>query len=265
MKMDEHARAWAHELVGGILTSTALPPEQRNSLHWEIVNHLYEAAERRVEAHGGTQITLADMQAVVNDMGGSVGIAAAFLQTRVAATPRAGFGKRFGAFVVDAFLAAILVGFVFGGFFGIISWWDLDQWGPFDIDFEPFFFFGLAYAYFVLTEIKYGATIGKMAFKLRTVMVDGRPLTTEAALVRNIAKAVPPLLLLDGLLYVFAFKNEDQRASDRLANTVVIDTSRAVWSAPPAGSSPPPTVNSAGGPPDPPALATAGSETPPPR
>lgn len=244
MKMDEHGRAWAHEFVAGILQGHSLPPEQRNSLHWEILSHLHGAAERRVESRGGSYITLSDLQAVVQEMGGGQGISAAFLQTRVFASPRAGFGKRFGAFLVDAVLAIFVIGF----FFGAVDWLMMDWFSPrwWDVwDISPFFQFGLFYVYLVVMEIRFGATIGKMAFKLKTVMADGRPLTSQAALIRNIAKAFPPLLLVDTLLYLIAFKADDQRASDRLAETIVIHTGRLAWipvSTPPPVSAAPPSA-----------------------
>lgn len=239
MKMDEHARAWAHEFVAGILSTTNLPPEQRNSLHWEILNHLHEATERRVAGRGGPQVTLADVQAVVAEMGGTDGIASAFLQTRVAATPRAGFGKRLGAFVIDVVLAWFTIGFLWAmsGTLPLSTIRDLARMGGFP-GFFPFFALALFYAYLAFTEFKFGATVGKMAFKLRTVMTDGRPLTAEAALIRNIAKAIPPLLFIDALLYLIAFLRDDQRASDRLADTIVIDSTRAVWAPAPVVPTP---------------------------
>lgn len=232
MKMDEHARAWSHEFVSGILGNAGLAAEQRSSLHWEILSHLHEKAERRVETRGGSYITLADVQAVVTEMGGREGVAVTFLQTRIVASPRAGFGKRFIAFIIDA----LIVGFAAGILTATIGWmfwfgpagWASGAWGPF----PGILWFGLAYVYFVLMEVKFGQTVGKMAFNLRTVMDDGRPLTTEAALVRNIAKAVWPLLIIDVLLYLFAFRKEDQRASDRVAKTIVIDTTKGTWTAP---------------------------------
>lgn len=252
MKMDEHARAWSHEFVSGVLGNAGLAPEQRSSLHWEILSHLHEKAERRVEERGGDYITLADVQAVVTEMGGAPGVAAVFLQTRISASPRAGFAKRFLAFIIDAVLIALAVG-VFYATLGWIFIFPFGGWSPF----PGFIWLGLAYAYFVLLEVRYGQTIGKMAFNLRTVMVDGKPVTTEGALIRNIAKVIPFLLLVDVILYLIAFKQEDQRASDRIANTIVIDTTKGNWSAPapqtvPAPQPPPPAPSTTPEPSSPP-------------
>lgn len=232
MKMDEHARAWSHEFVSGVLGNAGLAPEQRSSLHWEILSHLHEKAERRVEARQGQYITLADVQAVVTEMGGSPGVAATFLQTRISASPRAGFAKRFFAYLIDAIIIAVVVGV----FMATLGWifFPFIGWMPF----PGIVWIGLAFGYFVLLEVRYGQTIGKMALNLRTVMIDGKPVTTEGALIRNIAKVIPFLLLIDVILYLVAFKQDDQRASDRIARTIVVDTTKGNWSAPA-----PPTVS----------------------
>ncbi len=250
MKMDEHARAWSHEFVSGILQNAGLAPEQRSSLHWEILSHLHEKAERRVEDRGGEYITLADTQAVVTELGGAPGVSAAFLQARVSANPRAGFAKRFLAFLVDVVVLVVLTGL----FYMTIGWmFVVVGFGPFG----NIAWVAIAFGYFVLFEMKTGQTIGKMVFNLRTVMVDGRPVTMEGALIRNIAKSLPFLLLLDVIFYLVAFKNDDQRASDRIAKTIVIDTTKANWSAPA-----PPLVSAPQ--PPPPAPATSPEPSSPP-
>jgi uncharacterized RDD family membrane protein YckC len=235
MKMDEHARAWTHEIVAQVLQSTALPPEQRSSLHWEILSHLHEAAERRAEARGGTTVTLADVQAVVAEMGARAGLAAVFLQPRVAATPRAGWAKRLGGLVIDAVIVltalAVLNG-VFISFYEFFFYLPGGRLGDLVANVQLLSSVALAFAYFAGMEYRFGATIGKMAFKLKVVRVDGSGLTSNAAVIRNVAKVVPPLFAVDVLLYFLAFHRDDQRASDRLANTVVIDTAQAAWTAP---------------------------------
>lgn len=229
MKMDEHARAWSHEFVNGILGQSALPPEQRSSLHWEILSHLHEAAERRVEARGGQSITLADLQATVQELGGPTKIGAAFLENRVVAMPRAGFWRRAGAYLVDAALAGAAAGI----YFTVLDF--MFPFGRFILDdLSGLAFLALCYSYLVLMEVRYGQTVGKMVFKLRTVRTDGRPVNYREAMIRNVAKVFPPLLAVDTLLYLVAFYKDDQRASDRLAETIVVDGSRPVWSTPPA-------------------------------
>lgn len=237
MKMDEHARAWGHEFVNNILGHSALPTEQRNSLHWEILSHLHEAAERRVEARGGQTITLTDLQATVQELGGESKIAAAFLENRVAAAPRAGFWKRAGAYVVDVALAGVAYGILISFYEVFFAFTRGYFWYAFE-DLLGLLFLVAAYLYLVLSEVRYGQTIGKHVFRLRTVRIDGRPIEYREALIRNVAKVIPPLLLVDVVLYLLAFRHEDQRASDRLADTIVIDTAKPVWAPPPIPAAP---------------------------
>jgi uncharacterized RDD family membrane protein YckC len=99
-------------------------------------------------------------------------------------------------------------------------------------------FLGACFLYLVLAEVRFGYTIGKKVFRLKTVRVDGRALEYREAMIRNVTKVFPPLLALDVLFYLLVFKADDQRASDRLAETIVIDTAKPVWSPPPAPAAP---------------------------
>ena len=58
--------------------------------------------------------------------------------------------------------------------------------------------------------------------QLRVVRVDGRPLTRCGAVIRNLVKLAPPLLVLDTLLMLIAFGADKQRLSDKLAGTIVV-------------------------------------------
>lgn len=242
MKMDEHARAWSHEFVSDVLSQAPIAPEQRSSLYWEIMSHLHEAAERRAADSRADRVRMADIQAVVDDLGGRAGVSSTFLQTRVAATPRAGFGRRLAAFLVDAVLIGVGFGLVLGALdmaLNLIPFpYGNSPWNAFD-DWLGLFFLPTVFAYFASFEYWTGSTPGKTVFRLRTVRSDGGPLTWREATIRNVAKAIPPLLLLDAILYLVAFRQEDRRASDRLAETMVIDTNQAPrgWS-PVGGGSP---------------------------
>jgi uncharacterized RDD family membrane protein YckC len=57
---------------------------------------------------------------------------------------------------------------------------------------------------------------------LRVVRVDGLPMTCREAVIRNLVKVVPPLLLLDTLLMLIAVGGDQRRVSDKVAETVVV-------------------------------------------
>jgi uncharacterized RDD family membrane protein YckC len=85
-------------------------------------------------------------------------------------------------------------------------------------------------AYMTWMEGKHGASIGKRARGLRVVMEDGEPVTSEAALTRNLMR------FLDAFPYVvpyvvgaYAVSNSPkmQRFGDRVAETMVVVSSPA--------------------------------------
>jgi uncharacterized RDD family membrane protein YckC len=79
--------------------------------------------------------------------------------------------------------------------------------------------FGLVYV--VGFWIAEGATPGKMALGIRLEMMDGRPITATAALVRYIGYFVSGLILLFGFLLI-GFTREKRGLHDYLAGTVAV-------------------------------------------
>ena len=80
-------------------------------------------------------------------------------------------------------------------------------------------------AYMTLMEARYGASFGKRARGLRVVMEDGEPVTSEAALIRNLMR------FLDAFPYVVPYlvgavaasgSPVMQRLGDRVAETMVV-------------------------------------------
>lgn len=85
------------------------------------------------------------------------------------------------------------------------------------------------FAYFFLQEGYWqGQTLGKRAAGLRVVMVDGTPITWEAAVFRNLLRPADflPALYLVGVAAIFT-NARSQRVGDLAAGTVVIHTPKA--------------------------------------
>ncbi len=142
--------------------------------------------------------------------------------------------RRFFAFVIDGFvlsLVQLLLSGVFGvqrvtsgspflppgGGFTSFSWtWSLD----------PYWSAALAVAYFLVQEILFGATIGKMRMGLRVVDLSGRRATAWQIVVRNLVRPIdglPTLYSLGALAVLFSPRH--QRIGDMAAGTVVADVS----------------------------------------
>lgn len=81
-------------------------------------------------------------------------------------------------------------------------------------------------AYGVLMELRFGATVGKLIFKLRVIGSEGTRAGPRAVLLRNLVKIVelywPPLFLLVVLLV--ALNRNHQRLGDLMGQTAVIDS-----------------------------------------
>jgi len=81
--------------------------------------------------------------------------------------------------------------------------------------------FGIGITYEVLMIGKYGATLGKMACKIKVVTADGLPVSYGLALGRYFAKLLSALTCLIG--YIMAGFDEQKRAlHDRICNTRVV-------------------------------------------
>jgi len=85
---------------------------------------------------------------------------------------------------------------------------------------------GLYTIYATVMEVRYGATIGKMALRLRVVDGEGKRPKPWPVILRNVARMIPLLWvqLLFLLMLFSVFNVARQRLGDVLARTCVIDT-----------------------------------------
>lgn len=82
----------------------------------------------------------------------------------------------------------------------------------------------LVWFYFIFMTYKYGATLGKMALKLKVTTTDGQPLTLQKVIIREVVgKFLSGFLFSIGYLIV-AFSKKKQGLHDHLAGTYVIQT-----------------------------------------
>jgi uncharacterized RDD family membrane protein YckC len=97
---------------------------------------------------------------------------------------------------------------------------------PWDV-FSPFsFLLGVfSVLYFTFLETYYGLTFGKRIMNLKTGKLDGRKLTLDFALIRNISKIHWILVLIDTVIGLATSGDPCQKVSDRIAGTTVVSTS----------------------------------------
>ncbi len=89
-------------------------------------------------------------------------------------------------------------------------------------------------AYGIVMELRYGATLGKMLFKLRVVGDGGAPADLRGVLLRNLVRIIEMSWLLFPLMLLLpVFTRNRQRLGDLMARTAVIDAAFAPPPTPP--------------------------------
>ena len=145
----------------------------------------------------------------------------------------AGLGTRSAAAALDLLIlgGVYLLLIVFASAAGMTDDWQsgLGSWGTAVI----VLFFGLGYfLYFALFEALWdGRTPGKRATGIRVVQDTGRPITANAATVRNLIRIVDflfPFGPLPGAAFVF-FHPANKRLGDLAAGTIVVRERAAAW------------------------------------
>jgi uncharacterized RDD family membrane protein YckC len=134
----------------------------------------------------------------------------------------AGFWLRLAA----AFLDSIIVGTVNFGIQMLIIGYSVSVANgaqpsllPLLISYATSFTLGCCYQGFMVG--KYGATVGKMACKIKVVRADATPVSFGLAFGRYFAKLVSVLTLLIGYI-IAAFDSEKRALHDRICNTRVV-------------------------------------------
>ncbi len=102
----------------------------------------------------------------------------------------------------------------------VIAGFQLTVFSPSPV--QAVFLAGLSFAYFLLLEGLFGATIGKLLLRLRVVDKEGDPCTFKASFIRNLLRFVDwlPLLYIAGIISILA-STKRQRIGDRIAGTLV--------------------------------------------
>ena len=250
MRMTGDAQAWLDEQVRRMLAEHPAAEGVRPGLRYELMGHLHAAGEREALARGRDEVTRADLEDALEKMGGPAALARAFLPP-ASASPRAGLGIRLGAYAIDAVLVYVglmtlwtalyyllvplfnLLGLDMGAFSPdptqLFDWDDLPKRPAGSVLVNVLGLLlaivglGASLAYFTWFESRGGRTLGKRVLGLRALRQDGTALDVRDALLRNLVKAVPPLLPLAALDALFIpYEGRLLRASDRILDTMVV-------------------------------------------
>ncbi len=124
-------------------------------------------------------------------------------------SPFIGIGPRFLATLLDGvifFIFLIIVSLIFSNIPDLAAF---------------LFVFGI-FTYYLVMEAMWGATLGKMALKLRIVHIDNSPISWSEALIRTLLRLVDGLFgyILGAIIINNSFRH--QRLGDMAAKTVII-------------------------------------------
>lgn len=147
------------------------------------------------------------------------------------------------AYIIDAFIIAIIVAILwfllfipflivgaFAGFFAVWGW----------VILFPLLTGLLMVFYFLYAEVNWGGTFGKRLLGLRVQTVNGGRVNYSQSFIRNISKIHPLFVLIDWLVGVVTVGDKRQKYTDRIAGTIVVQTSQPFASVTPPPPPPPP-------------------------
>ena len=127
-----------------------------------------------------------------------------------------GVGRRAVAIIIDTILLGI-VGYLIASVTGGTTEMGFNLTGG-----PGLLFFLVVIGYYVVMEKTSGATLGKMAMKLKVVKQDGTALDWQASIVRNVLRIIDGFFFyLVGAIVVWISKSK-QRLGDMAAHTIVV-------------------------------------------
>lgn len=171
-------------------------------------------------------------------------ISVPFLNATQAPLCGVGFGVRFAARIIDMavhyiiwYIAAFLIGIAINIYAMITGIPVLEVLAnPSSSTVHTFFLalFG-SFLYQTIMEYIYGASLGKLIFKIRVINSDGSPISFKAALIRSAAYFIDGMFV--GLVAYESMKKTPlrQRYGDKWAKTIVIKRNSLVQSQLPSG------------------------------
>lgn len=122
--------------------------------------------------------------------------------------------------------------------FGIITW-ALGLFLPLGWLSGTLVWGALQWLYFTFFDVYMSATVGKRLLDIQVQAVTGGRVTFDKALVRNLSKIIPPLLIIDWIVGVVTPGDKRQKFLDRTAGVTFVRPTEG-YSAYTSASSPPP-------------------------
>ena len=132
--------------------------------------------------------------------------------------------RRFVAIIIDSILMGVIAWMIYFLLTFFLVFAGLALFSVFGLALVSFLSGVLSFLYFLFMESLYGYTIGKLVMNLKVGTVDGKPLTMDKVLLRNISKIHGLFLLIDLLVGLATPGDPHQKYMDRFAGTTVFPT-----------------------------------------
>jgi uncharacterized RDD family membrane protein YckC len=131
------------------------------------------------------------------------------------------WGERFVAWLIDAIIIGLIVGFL--GLFAFLAGGSFSWWSGWP-NWVPFFNFNVGgviyFLYWFLMDGSYGQSLGKMVMHLRVVRVQGGRINMVQSAIESIGKAF--LLPIDIIVGWILYPRSRQRLFNNLSETIVV-------------------------------------------
>ena len=258
MDMHPEAKSLIDDYTREAARRSGLPEPVRAEGRIELQSHLVESATAKAKDDGEGQVMRGHVREAIVALGTQADVDAAFFAGHRTDAQEAGWGRRVGAFLIDFLIIGSLTLAVaipvaidqdpcdVDGltkceytYVGSTPCFAIVQSTNFQGSEEAVeeaqrrsginplvcaAFVVITLGYFAILEATVGRTVGKMAAGIRVTRNDSTAIGFGQALGRNVMKAFGPLLLLDWIVGVLAYKPARLRMSDKAAGTRVVVT-----------------------------------------
>ncbi len=249
MDITPNARRVLEEHAQHAASRSGLRADARTEARIELESHLYDLAADAAREDAADEIRREHALSAVRDLGSPDEVDAAFFAAHRALADRAEWAPRILAYLIDAVILAIVVGMLTAPLMWLAMPWGFGDGGfhcemhmggwdchggdtatgiPIPWFLAPFaalagvLTWAIYVGYFAVFEKLRGQTPGKMVLRLEAVTTEGTPLEWSDAILRNLTKLNWVLVFLDFLLGWLAYRDDEQRLSDRFVETMVV-------------------------------------------
>lgn len=247
---NDDARRLIQDFAADAAQRSRLAEPQRSDARAELESHLFDAAAALSKPAAPSR---EHARAAIAGLGGPDAVDTAFFAPHRSGAPRATWGVRIGAFLLDALIVLVATTVIMVPFEPVWHAYDDMDAADGSYDCQRVVYFGIKFwsrdeysgadnpcddmeaaqvlhqvlhaagflLYFGFFEGTVGRTPGKMALGLRVLRDDGTPAGLGPAFGRTITKVLFPLIVLDWL-FGLGTKERRQRISDVAAHTMVV-------------------------------------------